>query len=266
MMRSIKTTPPSTLCTPSITPHHHHNPIPLLIKLMMKDKIPPVPPTSHSLLVPFTPFFLLTHNLIFLPTPTAISLPAYRALYARVHADPVFCEMGFGPHFRARKWSDAETEEVIRTRDVGRCWKEKGMGDFAVGLLAGVHQVDGMGRVLKGGFFDGVEWVGYAGVRDATTTSMPERVAGDPELPPWLEMVELRYGVAPEYWGRGVARGAAEAVMQWAVSERGARRFIAETERENERSGRVLEKLGFRLSGTDYWKEPSEVEWERFPG
>jgi RimJ/RimL family protein N-acetyltransferase len=53
--------------------------------------------------------------------------------------------------------------------------------------------------------------------------------------------------------------------MQRAVSERGAKRFIAETERDNVRSGRVLEKLEFRLSGTNYWKEPSEVEWERFP-
>lgn len=55
-------------------------------------------------------------------------------------------------------------------------------------------------------------------------------------------------------WGTGIARIAAKAVMQWAVVERGVRRFIAETERENSRSGRVLEKLGFTISGTDYCK------------
>ena len=157
------------------------------------------------------------------------------------------------------------------------------MGDFAIGRCEGV--VGDVGRILGGAeeirvvegdeynvlvgtdsrFFDAVQWIGYVGVRDATTTSMPEQVPGDPELPPWLEMVELRYGVAPQCWGRGVARRAAEVVMQWAVSERGARRFIAETKRDNVRSGRVLEKLGFRLSETNYWKEPSEVEWERFP-
>jgi len=40
--------------------------------------------------------------------------------------------------------------------------------------------------------------------------------------------------------------------MEWAVVERGVRRFIAETERDNSRSGRVLEKLGFTMSGTNY--------------
>jgi RimJ/RimL family protein N-acetyltransferase len=106
-------------------------------------------------------------------------------------------------------------------------------------------------------------WVGYAGVRDGTTTSIPSREAGDPPLPPWNEMVEIRYGVSPMHWGDGIAREAAEAVMHWAVKERGVKRFIAETERPNKRSARALEKLGFTLSGTDYWKEPSELEWER---
>ena len=196
--------------------------------------------------------------------------------------------MGFGHHFPARTWSDDETRDVIQTRDVELCWKERSIGDFAVGLRMGEDKerplTNDIGRILVGEgqeiqivdgdhystiveaedrFLKGVEWVGYAGVRDATTTSMPERVHGDPELPPWQEMVELRYGVAPEYWGKGIARSAAEAVVQWAVSERGVKRFIAETEKENVRSGRVLEKVGFKLSGTDYWKELSEVEWER---
>jgi RimJ/RimL family protein N-acetyltransferase len=41
------------------------------------------------------------------------------------------------------------------------------------------------------------------------------------------------------------------------------KRFIAETEKENARSGRVLEKMGFKKSGTGYWKDEDEVEWER---
>lgn len=108
-----------------------------------------------------------------------------------------------------------------------------------------------------------VAWVGYAGVRDATTTSIPAPEEGDAPLPPWEEMVELRYGVSGDYWGKGIAGEAARAVMQWAGSEKGVRRFIAETERTNVRSGRVLGKMGFRESGTRYWKEDSEVEWER---
>ncbi|KAL3480160.1 GNAT domain-containing protein [Aspergillus californicus] len=239
----------------------------------------PSPPTHR--------FALLHNKIILIPTPTAISIPAYRKMYASLHANPAFCTMAFGEHFPARVWSDAETHESIHTRDVIRCWGRRGMGDFAVGvythtntlsdgtqdtgrILTPTDQRDNEVRVVDGdAWFDGkflesITWIGYAGVRDATTTSMPARESGDAALPPWEEMVELRYGVVPEYWGKGVAAKAAEMVMLWAVRERGVRRFIAETERENVRSGRVLEKMGFvLLSGTEYWKEPSEVEWER---
>lgn len=43
---------------------------------------------------------------------------------------------------------------------------------------------------------------------------------------------------------------AAKIVMQWSVDERGVERFIAETEKGNKRSARLLEKLGFVLSDT----------------
>jgi RimJ/RimL family protein N-acetyltransferase len=75
-------------------------------------------------------------------------------------------------------------------------------------------------------------------------------------------MVEVRYGISPQFWGKGFAKEAANAVMQWSVDERGVKRFIAETERENSRSATVLQKLGFVPSNTTYWKEPNEMEWE----
>lgn len=184
--------------------------------------------------------------------------------------------MGFGSHFQPRSWSDTETHDVIQTRDIARCWNVRGMGDFAVGLRPDSIRSNLNGtatqiQIVKQdsltdlgiGNLDEITWVGYAGVRDGTTTSMPAREANDPPLPHWTEMVEIRYGVSPAHWGCGIAKEAAEAVMYWAVEERGVRRFIAETERPNKRSARALEKLGFVLSGTDYWKEPSEVEWER---
>lgn len=110
--------------------------------------------------------------------------------------------------------------------------------------------------------FKGVEWVGYAGVRDAKR-SMPPRSPSDAPLPPPRELVELRYGVAPSSWGRGIAPRAAEAVMAWAAAERGVTRFVAETEADNERSGRVLGRMGFRVCATDYWKDEGQLEWER---
>ncbi|KAJ4377183.1 hypothetical protein N0V83_000006 [Neocucurbitaria cava] len=221
-------------------------------------------------------FVLLTDRLIIVPTPIAISVPLYRKLYASLHASPAFCEMAFSHHFPAVTWNDQQTYEVIHTRDVVRCWAKRGLGDFAVGVRPKDEVLGGSRRVIEGSSpactivelssptaLNDVEWAGYAGVRNAITTSLPDQEPNDPPLPPWQEMIELRYGVAQDYWGKGLAREAAEAVMQWAVSERGIKKFIAETEKTNPRSGRVLEKMGFRMSGTTYWKEPTEDEWER---
>ncbi|KAI9148835.1 acyl-CoA N-acyltransferase [Paramyrothecium foliicola] len=233
-------------------------------------------------------FVLFTPQLILVPTPIAVFSPSYRSLYANLHRNVSFCQMAFGDHFPAVEWSDEDTQQVIETRDIARSWAVRGLGDFAVGLRQAAHaapwgqgakelQIPSQGGnicMVEGlnfhSLMDGdqqkwqaIEWVGYAGVRDATTTSMRRRAADELPLPPWEEMVEIRYGVAPDYWGRGIARSAGEAVMQWAVAERGVTRFIAETERANARSGSVLKKMGFSLSGTEYWEEPSEVEWER---
>lgn len=232
-----------------------------------------------------TPFVLTTKRLVIVPTPIAIRYASYVQLYGGLHASEDFCQMAFGPHFEARSWSNEETRDVIFTRDLGRCWKVRGMGDFAIAFRTksdGTELVQrGVGRKLGGEVdleiidaaddellksLDSADWTGYAGVRDATTTSMPDREDGDDPLPPWQEMIELRYGVHADSWGKGVAGEAARAVMQWAANEAGVRRFIAETEKTNTRSGRVLEKMGFRQSGTAYWKEDSEVEWERVVG
>lgn len=218
-------------------------------------------------------FAIITPRLIIIPTPTAVFVESYRALYSALHADAAFCEMGFGHSFPVRKWSDEETRDVIQTRDIQRCWGGRDLGDFAVGLLpsALVPDANDGPTVLKSGAYerlmdqirlDDLQWVGYAGVRDATTTSLPPREVGDPALPPWQEMVEVRYGISPQFWGKGFAKEAANAVMQWSVDERGVKRFIAETERENSRSATVLQKLGFVPSNTTYWKEPNEMEWE----
>lgn len=240
-----------------------------------------------------SPFVLVTDRLVIVPTPIAIRYAAYVRLYGGLHASEAFCQMAFGPHFLARELSFEDTKNIIITRDLERCWKRRGLGDFAVALRveegspSSKISLGETGRKLEGEGdvwildsvddtkrdselgrlnwlkMDEAEWLGYAGVRDATTTSMPDQTADDEPLPPWQEMVELRYGVHGNYWGKGVAGEAARAVMQWAASERGARRFIAETEKTNTRSGKVLQKMGFRESGTDYWKEPSEMEWEK---
>ncbi|KAJ5718406.1 hypothetical protein N7488_004052 [Penicillium malachiteum] len=216
--------------------------------------------TSKVVEEPREHFVISTPRLIIIPTPQAISSSSYRKLYASLHADKDFCNMAFGVHFPPRQWSDDETRDVIQTRDIGRCWNVRGMGDFAVGLRPADIPMGPSNniKILKGDDFgascvsidnlDDITWVGYAGVRDGTTTSIPPREAGDLPLPPWNKMVEVRYGMSPLHWGNGFAKEAAEAVMHWAVKERGVARFIAETEKPNKRSARALEKLGFTLS------------------
>jgi len=230
--------------------------------------------------IPFSRFALVTPRLIIVPTPLAISIPSYVALFANLLADTSFCEMGFGDKFLVVKRTQEEMHNSIVTRDIAQCWEKRGLGTFAVGWRPKEWSNHAMGRSLEGAsekvrIIDGdemdkvcetlgtTEWLGYAGVRDATTTSLPPCDDSDDPLPPWEEMVEMLYGVAPACWGQGVAREAAEAVMQWAAAERGVRRFIAETEKPNARSGRVLEKMGFKKSGTKYWKNEDEFEWER---
>ncbi|KAF3399917.1 hypothetical protein F1880_008315 [Penicillium rolfsii] len=229
------------------------------------------------------PFVILTPRLVAIPTPIAVHVTSYRTLYAELHADVGFCRMGFGERFPVRNWNDDETRDTIQTRDIERSWEKRGLGDFAVGLRPGQRfrgsdadsQQDTSFNVsiLRGDElrqFTGpdltrleeIQWVGYSGVRDATITSLPPLEEGDAPYPNWVEMVEIRYGVSPAFWGKSIAQEASSAVMQWAIREKGVKRFIAETERDNTRSGRLLQKLGFVHSGTNYWKEPLEVEWE----
>ena len=113
---------------------------------------------------------------------------------------------------------------------------------------------------------DSLHWVGYTGVREATE----ENLRGEnpdsnlPPLPHWLERIEIRYGVSPAEWGKGIAIRATSAVVEWAAAYRDVRMFIAETERDNSRSGRILQRLGFTtLAENKYWRQASQIEWER---
>ena len=62
-----------------------------------------------------------------------------------------------------------------------------------------------------------------------------------------LPEVDLGFAFLPEFWGQGYASEAAAAVLTFAQTTLGLQRVVAITNPDNERSIRVLEKLGLRF-------------------
>jgi RimJ/RimL family protein N-acetyltransferase len=70
------------------------------------------------------------------------------------------------------------------------------------------------------------------------------RLLGDPPD----EQIELVYGVAPAYWGQGLATEAARAALRFGFEECGFDRVYAGADLPNAASFRVMEKLGMIFS------------------
>lgn len=62
-------------------------------------------------------------------------------------------------------------------------------------------------------------------------------------------VVEIGYGIKPEYAGLGYMTEAVMAMARWASEQSSVNAVEAETEADNKASQRVLEKAGFRLNG-----------------
>jgi ribosomal-protein-alanine N-acetyltransferase len=58
--------------------------------------------------------------------------------------------------------------------------------------------------------------------------------------------VEVGYGVARDYWGRGLMTEAAHAALRYGFETAGLERIVAVAMPENQASRRVMEKLGMR--------------------
>lgn len=93
-------------------------------------------------------------------------------------------------------------------------WDDEGFGRFAVELLASG------------------ELAGFAGL------SVPE------ELPEAQHEVEISWRLGRQYWGQGYASEAAQAVLEFALQDRGLDRVIAINRLGNEASENVMRKLG----------------------
>jgi len=65
-----------------------------------------------------------------------------------------------------------------------------------------------------------------------------------------LPDVDLGFAFLPRHWGHGYALEAAAATMDYARATLGLRRVVAILSQDNERSARLLVKLGFAPEGT----------------
>jgi RimJ/RimL family protein N-acetyltransferase len=71
----------------------------------------------------------------------------------------------------------------------------------------------------------------------------------DPASPsyPFDQEVELGYASGQEHWRRRYATEACRAIVRYAFTTLGLRRRVNSVRRENERSVRLLQRVGFRL-------------------
>ena len=80
-------------------------------------------------------------------------------------------------------------------------------------------------------------------------------------------VVEIAYGIAPSYEGRGFATEAARALVEFALERVDVMSIRAHTKPENGASGRVLAKSGFQHVGEVMDPEDGLVwRWERNVG
>jgi len=105
--------------------------------------------------------------------------------------------------------------------DLNRPWSEGAPGSWAV--CAGVEHLGPVG-----------ELIGFCGF-------LPGKVEG--------VGLELGYGLAKVYWGKGLATEAALASMDWVFSQDGISCVYAVFGREHTATRRVLEKLGMTQRG-----------------
>jgi RimJ/RimL family protein N-acetyltransferase len=127
---------------------------------------------------------------------------------AAINADPDVME------FIGSPMSEAETAAFLER--IRAEWVERDYGLFAVELLEGERGVP----------------VGFIGLH---------RPGFDP---PEVNRVEIGWRLAPPAWGRGLATEGASAVREWAHGPRALEEIISFTAAINERSRRVMDKIG----------------------
>ena len=79
------------------------------------------------------------------------------------------------------------------------------------------------------------------------------RPRGEPSGAGAADCYELGFHLRPKFWRRGYATEAAAAVVAWAFREEGAKKLFAGHHPRNAASAKVLAKLGFRRTGSEFY-------------
>jgi RimJ/RimL family protein N-acetyltransferase len=157
--------------------------------------------------------------------------------FATIVGDPeVMRLMGSGRRYEVKRalagivgrFSDIEARRAIA--EVQRHWRRCGYGEWAVEERAGG------------------ELIGKLGLRH------------HPDFPADPSDVEIGWTLARRAWGHGFATEGARLALDHAFGELGIERVISIARRDNERSLRVMERLGLVRRGETRW-HGSDMVW-----
>ncbi|MGN0975620.1 MAG: GNAT family N-acetyltransferase [Gemmiger sp.] len=98
-----------------------------------------------------------------------------------------------------------------------------------------------------------VEKNGYRVVGSADFKSPPDKTG----------QLEIGYGLGVKHWHRGYMTETVQAMCAWALAQDGVSAVIAETEKDNVASQRVLQRCGFSLyrrEATLWWRLSRQME------
>jgi RimJ/RimL family protein N-acetyltransferase len=148
-----------------------------------------------------------------------------RARFAAMNADPMVVAHLTGP--LSREESDAFVDRILAQ------WRDHGWGLWAIELVGGAP------------------FIGYVGLWPAAFLDR------DPPL-------EIGWRLASDHWGRGYVTEASRAVLRFAFDELRLPRVHSFTVPQNERSWRVMERIGMsRVPDGDF--DHPRVDPERHP-
>jgi mutator protein MutT len=174
-------------------------------------------------------------------------LTGHEADIQRLHADPWVAQWYAGP------WSTDQS--VLRATAMQASWEADGASKWIAyeraSGIGGEGALGGGGAVGEGGLVGRGKLVGRGGLArlpwEREVTSRIANLVGDDG---WAaDRLELGWALRSEARGRGYATELGRAGLEFAFSTLGARAVVAFTERHNQTSRAVMERLGMSFAG-----------------